>query len=98
MLSSNMFGVNETNDTHKLLLTDRNVLSFCKSFANNPSTNMKISKWNCTYTIPQSVLLTSGLRALASAADTWIHEKILGSRNNNTKTFKWRNARYYENS
>ena len=44
MLSSNMFGVNETNDTHKLLLTDRNVLSFCKSFANNLSTNMKISK------------------------------------------------------
>ena len=74
MLSSNMFGVNETNDTHKLLLTDRNVLSFCKSFANNPSTNMKISKWNCTYTIPQECTLNIRIKSISISSrhmNTW---------------------------
>ena len=33
-LSSNMIGNNETNFPHELLLTDRQVSSLCKSFAN----------------------------------------------------------------
>ena len=43
-LSSNMIGDNETNFPHKLLLTNRQVSNLRKAFANNSSTNMKLSK------------------------------------------------------
>ena len=43
-LSSNITGDNETNFPHKLLLTDRQVLSLRKSFANNSSGDIKLSK------------------------------------------------------
>ena len=45
-LSSNMIGDsnNETNFAHKLLLTDRQVLNLRKAFANNSSTDVKVSK------------------------------------------------------
>ena len=43
-LSSNMVGNNETNVPHKLLLTDRQVLSLRKSFASGSSTDIKLSK------------------------------------------------------
>ena len=43
-LSSNMIDNNETNFPHELLLTDRQVSTFCKSFANNSSANIKLSK------------------------------------------------------
>ena len=43
-LSLNIIGDNETNFAHKLLLTDRLVLNLCKSFANNSSTDIKLSK------------------------------------------------------
>ena len=43
-LSSNMIGDNETNFSHKLLLTNRQVSNLRKAFANNSSTNMKLSK------------------------------------------------------
>ena len=43
-LSSNMIGNNETNFPHKLLLTDRQVSSLFKSFANNSSADIKLSK------------------------------------------------------
>ena len=43
-LSSNIIGDNETNFPHKLLLTDRQVSSFRKSFANNSSAEIKLSK------------------------------------------------------
>ena len=42
--SSNMIGDSETNFSHKLLLTDRQVASICKSFTNNSSTNIKLTK------------------------------------------------------
>ena len=42
--SSNMIGDSETNFSHKLLLTDRQVASICKSFTNNSSTDIKLSK------------------------------------------------------
>ena len=45
-LSPNMIGDSndETNFPHELLLTDRQVSSICKVFANNSSTNIKFSK------------------------------------------------------
>ena len=45
-LSSNMIGNSddETNFPHKLLLTNRQVTSFRKAFANNTSTDIKLSK------------------------------------------------------
>ena len=43
-LSSNMIGNNETNFPHKLLLTERQVSSLRKSFANNSSADIKLSK------------------------------------------------------
>ena len=43
-LSSNIIGNNETNFPHKLLLTDRQVSSFRKSFGNNSSADIKLSR------------------------------------------------------
>ena len=43
-LSSNIVGNNETNFPHELLITDRQVSSFLKSFANNSSTDINLSK------------------------------------------------------
>ena len=43
-LSSNMIGDNETNFPHKLLLTNRQVANLCKAFANQLSTDIKLSK------------------------------------------------------
>ena len=43
-LSSNMIGNNESNFPHKLLLSGRQVSNLCKSFANNSSTDIKLSK------------------------------------------------------
>ena len=43
-LSSNMIGNNETNFPHKLLLTEKQVSSLRKSFANNSSADIKLSK------------------------------------------------------
>ena len=39
-----MIGDNETNFPHKLLLTNRQVASLRKSFANHSSTDIKLSK------------------------------------------------------
>ena len=39
-----MIDNNETNFPHELLLTDRQVSNICKSFANNSSTDIKLSK------------------------------------------------------
>ena len=43
-LSSNMIGDDETNVSHKLLLTDRQVESLRKAFAKKSSTDIKLSK------------------------------------------------------
>ena len=43
-LSLNIIGNNENNFPPKLLLTDRQVLNIRRSFANNSSANMKLSK------------------------------------------------------
>ena len=46
-LSSNMVGNSndETNFPQNLLLTDRHVSKLCKTFANNSSDNMRLSKF-----------------------------------------------------
>ena len=43
-LSSNMVGDDETNITHKLLLTNRQVENFRNVFANKSTTDIKLSK------------------------------------------------------
>ena len=43
-LSSNMIGDNETNFSHQLLLTSRQVANIRKAFANNSSIEIKLSK------------------------------------------------------
>ena len=43
-LSSNMIGNNETNFPHKFLLTEKQVPNICKSFGNNSSADIKLSK------------------------------------------------------
>ena len=43
-LPSNMIGNNETNFRHELLLTDRQVSNLRKSFTNNSSADIKLSK------------------------------------------------------
>ena len=43
-LSSNMIGDNETDFPHNLLLTNRQVANLRKSFTNNSSTDIKLSK------------------------------------------------------
>ena len=43
-LSSNMIGDNETNFSHELLLTNRQVTNLCKAFTNHLSTDIKLSK------------------------------------------------------
>ena len=50
-LSSNMIDSNKTNFPHNLLLTDRQVSSICKAFANNLSVNVKLSKTQLSKTI-----------------------------------------------
>ena len=44
ILSSNMIGDDETNFSHKLLLTNRQVSNLCKAFANYLSVDIKLSK------------------------------------------------------
>ena len=39
-----MIGDDETNFPHKLLLTTRQVANLCKAFANDLSTDIKLSK------------------------------------------------------
>ena len=43
-LSSNMIGDNETNFSHKLLVTNRQVANLRKAFANHLSADIKLSK------------------------------------------------------
>ena len=108
-LCPNMIGDSndETNFLHKLLLTDRQVSSIRKAFANNSSADIKFSKTqlskmmqlggflgtllgpllkavlslikNILTPLAKSALIPLGLTAAASAADTRIHKKILGS-------------------
>ena len=113
-LSPNMLGDSndKTNFPHELLLTDTQVSSIHKAFANNSSVDIKFSKAllskmiqsggflgkllgpllktrlplmkNVITPLVQSVLISLGLTAAASAADAAIHKKILGSGSHTT--------------
>ena len=53
-----MIGDNETNFPYKLLLTDRQVASLHKSFTNNSSTDIKLSKIQLLKTIQSGGFLS----------------------------------------
>ena len=100
------------NFPHELLLTNKQVSSICKAFANNSSVDIKFSKAQLSKMVQsggflgkllgpllktglplmksvitplaKSILIPLGLTAAASAADTEIHKKTLGSGNNTT--------------
>ena len=96
-LSTNMVGNlnNETNFPHKLLLTNRQILSLRKAFANHTSVDIKLSKAQLTkmhkggflkILMPLLILKSVvkplgmlGLTAAASATDAAINKKDLGS-------------------
>ena len=63
-LSSNIIGDNETNFPHKLLLTDREVLNLCKSFANNLSDDIKLTNTQLSKMMQSGELLNRLLRPL----------------------------------
>ena len=60
-LSSNMIGNNETNFSHKLLLTNRQVANLRNAFANYLSTDIKLSKTQLSKIIQSGTLLKTGL-------------------------------------
>ena len=57
-LSSNMIGNNETNFPHELLLTDRKVSNLRKSFVNNSSADIKLSKTQLSKMIQSGTFLS----------------------------------------
>ena len=63
-LSSKIIGDNESNFPHKLLLTDRQVSSLRKSFANNSSADIKLSKTQLSKMIQSGGFLSRLLRPL----------------------------------
>ena len=63
-LSSNIIGDNETNFPHKLLLTDREVLNLCKSFASNLSDDIKLTNTQLSKMMQSGELLNRLLRPL----------------------------------
>ena len=96
----------KTNIPYELLLTNRQVANLCKAFANNSSTDFKLSKTqlsqmmhsrgflgrillfpllktglppmkNAFKSLAKSVLISLGLTAAATAADSSIHKKNL---------------------
>ena len=52
-----MIGDNETDFSHKLLLTNRQVSNLCKAFANHLSTDIKLSKTQLSMMIQSGGLL-----------------------------------------
>ena len=66
-LPSNMIGDNETGFPHKLLLTNRQVSNLRKSFVNNSSTDIKLSKTQLSKMIQSGGLLSRLLGPLLKA-------------------------------
>ena len=58
-LSSNMIGNSndEINFPHKILITDRQVANLCKTFGNNSSTDIKLSKTHLSKMIQSGGIL-----------------------------------------
>ena len=82
-ISSNMVGNSNdnTNFPHELLLTNRQVANIRKAFANNLSTDIKLSKTQLTKMIQSGGFLGNllGLSAAMSAIDGSIKKEMLGS-------------------
>ena len=66
-LSSDMIGNKETNFPHELLLTDRQVSSFRKSFSNHSSADIKLSKTQLSTMIQSGGFLSRLLGPLLKA-------------------------------
>ena len=75
-LSSNIISNDETNFPHKLLLTDRQVSSLRKSFANNSSTDIKLSKTQLSKMIQSGEFLSRLLRPLLKTGLSLIKKVI----------------------
>ena len=75
-LSSNMVSDNETNFTHKLLLTNRQVANLCKAFANYLSTDIKLSKTQLSKMIQSGGFLGKLLGPLLKTGLTLIKNVI----------------------
>ena len=75
-LSSNMIGNNETNFPHELLLTDRQVSNIRKSFANNSSIYIKLSKTQLSKIIQLGEFLSRLLGRLLKTGLTLIKNVI----------------------
>ena len=69
-LSSSMICNNETNSPHELLLTDRQVASLRKSFTNNSSADVKLSKTQLSEMIQSEAFLS---RLLDPLLKTGLH-------------------------
>ena len=67
-LSSSMIGNNETNFPHELLLTDWQISSLHKSFANKPSIVIKLSKRQLSKMIQSGGFLSRLLDPLLKTA------------------------------
>ena len=76
ILSSNMIGDNETNFHHKLLLTNRQVASLRKTFANFLSVNIKLSKAQLSKMIQSGAFLGRLLGRLLKAGLPLIKNEI----------------------
>ena len=66
-LSSNIIGDNETNFPHELLSTDRQVSTLHKSFVNNSSVDIKLSKTQLSKMIQSGGFLSRLLGPLLKA-------------------------------
>ena len=75
-LSSNMIGNNKTNFPHQLLLTDRQVSNLRKSFANNSSTDIKLSNTQLSKVIQSGGFLSRFLGPLLKTELPWIKNVI----------------------
>ena len=67
-LSPNMIGNNETNFPHELLLTESQVSNLRKSFTNNSSADIKLSKTQLPKMIQSGGFLS---RLLGPLLKTW---------------------------
>ena len=75
-LSSNMIDNNETTFPHELLLTDRQVLNLRRSFANNSSADIKLSKTQLSKMIQSGGFLSRLLGALLKTGSPLIKNVI----------------------
>ena len=79
-LSSNMIGNSndEINFPHKILITDRQVANLCKTFGNNSSTDIKLSKTHLSKMIQSGGILGRLLGPLLQT-ELWFIKNVIKS-------------------